>query len=115
LYITGKPYDTLEEVIGKRGNSSGSLKDFGVLYNEIALKDETVDFEQVKKQMKPNTRVIGIQRSKGYEDRPSFTIDEIASMCQAVRKINPNVIIFLDNCYGEFVEAREPLEVGVDI
>src|SRR5699024_5570375 len=102
LYITGKPYDTLEEVIGKRGNSSGSLKEFGVLYNEIALKDETVDFEQVKKQMKPNTRVIGIQRSKGYEDRPSFTIDEIASMCQAVRKINPNVIIFLDNCYGEF-------------
>lgn len=115
LYITGKPYDTLEEVIGKRGKNSGSLKDFGILYNEVPLKDDYVDYEQIKKQVKPNTRVIGIQRSKGYDDRPSFTIDDIGKMCRFVREVCPEAIIFLDNCYGEFVEEKEPLEVGVDI
>lgn len=115
LYITGKPYDTLEEVIGTRGSATGTLKDFGVLYNEIPLKDEVVDYEELKVRIKPNTRVVGIQRSKGYDDRPSFTIDDIAEMCQAIRQIDPSVTIFLDNCYGEFVEEKEPLEVGVDI
>src|SRR5699024_1791933 len=115
LYITGKPYDTLEEVIGTRGSANGTLKDFGIAYDEIPLKDEGVDYDQLKLQMKPNTRVVGIQRSKGYDDRPSFRIDDIMEMCQAVRDINPNVTIFLDNCYGEFVEDKEPLEAGVDI
>src|SRR5699024_11215712 len=66
LYITGKPYDTLEEVIGTRGSANGTLKDFGIAYDEIPLKDEGVDYDQLKLQMKPNTRVVGIQRSKGY-------------------------------------------------
>ncbi|HLQ70401.1 MAG TPA: methionine gamma-lyase family protein [Bacillota bacterium] len=115
LYITGKPYDTLEEVIGKRGYNSGNLKDFGVMYNEVPLKGGSVDYHLVKHQMNANTRVVGIQRSKGYDDRPSFTINEIAEMCTFVHEVNPNVVIFLDNCYGEFVEEKEPLEVGVDI
>lgn len=115
LYITGKPYDTLEEVIGKRGESSGSLRDFGIFYNEVHLKDGAVDYDGIKKQMNANTRVIGIQRSKGYEDRPSFTIEDIARMCAFVHKIDPNATIFVDNCYGEFVEEKEPLEAGADI
>src|SRR5699024_1251217 len=113
LYITGKPYDTLEEVIGKRGYNSGNLKDFGVMYNEVPLKGGSVDYHLVKHQLNANTRVVGIQRSKGYHDRPSFTIKEIAEMCTFVHEVNPNVVIFLDNCYGEFVEEKEPLEVGV--
>lgn len=115
LYITGKPYDTLEEVIGKRGNSSGSLKDFGIFYNEVALKDGSVDYEEIRKQMNEETQVVAIQRSKGYDDRPSFTIDEISRMCKYVHEIDPAVVIFVDNCYGEFVEEKEPLEAGADI
>src|SRR5699024_7571063 len=115
LYITGKPYDTLEEVIGKRGHSSGSLNDFGIRYDEVPLKGDSIDYEQVKRKMKPYTKVVGIQRSKGYDDRPSFTIDDIAAMCAFVHEIDTNVIIFLDNCYGELVEEKEPLELGVDI
>ncbi|WP_217585529.1 aminotransferase class I/II-fold pyridoxal phosphate-dependent enzyme [Lentibacillus saliphilus] len=116
LYITGHPYDTLEEVIGTRGNASGSLKSFGITYNEVALsEDGTVDFDGIQKAIHSETKVIGIQRSKGYDDRPSFTIHDIAEMVHFVKQIREDLIIFVDNCYGEFVEDQEPLHVGADL
>ncbi|WP_027417144.1 aminotransferase class I/II-fold pyridoxal phosphate-dependent enzyme [Aneurinibacillus terranovensis] len=116
LYITGEPYDTLEGVIGVRGNGQGSLKDYGVGYQAIPLKrDGEVDKDAVKKALKPNTKVIGIQRSRGYADRPSFTIEKIKEMVSFVKELRPDIIVFADNCYGEFTEALEPLQVGVDI
>lgn len=116
LYITGKPYDTLEEVIGKRGNNAGSLVDFNITYNEVSLNENgTVNAEAVKKAISNKTKVIGIQRSKGYEDRPSFSIDEIRQMVQFIKRVNEDLIVFVDNCYGEFVEVNEPLHVGADI
>lgn len=116
LYITGAPYDTLEEVIGKRGQTSGSMKELGITYNEVdLLPDNSIDFSGVKEAINKQTKVVGIQRSKGYEDRPSFTIDEIKEMIEFVKRIDENIIIFVDNCYGEFVEEKEPLDVGADI
>lgn len=116
LYITGSPYDTLEEVIGKRGNSAGSLKDYHISYNEVALRrDSSIDYEGIKEAITRKTKVIGIQRSKGYEDRPSFTIAEIEQMATFIKNIREDLIIFVDNCYGEFVEEKEPLHVGADI
>lgn len=116
LYITGSPYDTLEEIVGKRGHTSGSMKEFGILYNEVPLlTDGNVDFAAVKQAFSEKTKIIGIQRSKGYENRPSFSIAKIQEMIAFVKKLNPQVIVFVDNCYGEFVEEKEPLEVGADI
>ncbi|WP_338447778.1 methionine gamma-lyase family protein [Niallia oryzisoli] len=116
LYITGKPYDTLEEIVGLRGNGSGSLKEFGITYQSVALcENGRVDFEAVAKAMKANTKMIGIQRSKGYATRPSFTIAEIEEMIRFVKEINSEVVVFVDNCYGEFVEDMEPCHVGADL
>lgn len=116
LYITGTPYDTLSEVIGNTGDRAGSLKDYHVGYKEVGLKEDgSVDFPSVKNEITKKTKVIGIQRSKGYDDRPSFTIDDIKEMVQFTKGINENIIIFVDNCYGEFVEDKEPLHVGADI
>lgn len=116
VYITGSPYDTLEEVIGKRGESAGSLKDYEIAYNEVdLLSDGKIDYDEIKRTISDRTKVVGIQRSKGYEDRPSFTIAEIERMVKCVKSVNENVIVFVDNCYGEFVEEKEPLHVGADI
>lgn len=116
LYITGSPYDTLEEVIGKRGDSAGSLKDYLVTYNEVALRaDNSIDYDGIRAAIHDKTKVIGIQRSKGYADRPSFTIAEIKKMIDFVKQINPELIVFVDNCYGEFVEELEPIHVGADL
>ncbi len=116
LYITGKPYDTLEEIVGLRGNGSGSLKEFGITYQSVDLcENGRVDFGAVGKVMKANTKMIGIQRSKGYATRPSFTIAEIEEMIRYVKEINPEVVVFVDNCYGEFVEDMEPCHVGADL
>lgn len=116
LYITGKPYDTLEEIIGIRGSGVGSLKEFQIEYNSVHLTtDGCVDFEAVRHAIKPNTKMIGIQRSKGYANRPSFSIDEIAKMIEFVKQIKPDVVVFVDNCYGEFVENSEPCHVGADL
>lgn len=116
LYMTGAPYDTLEEVIGKRGNESGSLKEMNVKYDEVPLlSNGKVDYNRVATAIKPETKVIGIQRSKGYEDRPSFTIAEIKEMVDFVKEVKQDIIVFVDNCYGEFVEELEPLHVGADI
>src|SRR4051812_29423522 len=116
LYITGKPYDTLEEIVGLRGNGSGSLKEFGISYQSIDLLESgRVDYNAIAKAMKPNTKMIGIQRSKGYATRPSFLISEIEEMIRFVKEINSEVVVFVDNCYGEFVEDREPCHVGADL
>ncbi|PEJ46691.1 hypothetical protein CN692_25665 [Bacillus sp. AFS002410] len=117
LYITGKPYDTLEEIVGIRGESgNGSLKDFGIGYESIELvNDERINYEKVANRMTSNTKVIGIQRSKGYGTRPSFTIEQIKEMIDFVKEIDPSVIVFVDNCYGEFVEKQEPCHVGADL
>ncbi|WP_409292428.1 aminotransferase class I/II-fold pyridoxal phosphate-dependent enzyme [Peribacillus sp. SCS-37] len=115
LYITGKPYDTLEEIVGIRGNGTGSLKEFNISYEAVGLKEGKVDFEAVGRAIKPETRMIGIQRSKGYAVRPSFTIEEIKQMILFVKEIKEDVVVFVDNCYGEFVEDREPCHVGADL
>ncbi|MEG2937876.1 MAG: methionine gamma-lyase family protein, partial [Vagococcus sp.] len=116
MYITGTPYDTLHEVIGTAGNGIGSLKEFGVSYQEILLtKAGEVDFEEVEKRISSKTKVIGIQRSRGYDSRPSFTVSQIKEMITFIKKLNPELIVFVDNCYGEFAEIMEPSEVGADL
>ncbi|ELY0461576.1 aminotransferase class I/II-fold pyridoxal phosphate-dependent enzyme [Listeria innocua] len=116
LYITGEPYDTLEEIVGIRSEGQGSLKDFQIGYDAVPLlTNGEIDYPAVSKKISPNTKMIGIQRSRGYADRPSFTIEKIKEMVTFVKNINPNIIVFVDNCYGEFVERIEPTEVGADI
>ena len=116
LYITGKPYDTLDSIVTGNGKDTGSLNDYGITYKHIDLNDDgSVNFEEVAKNIHGKTKMIGIQRSKGYSDRPSFLVDEIGEMVQRVKAINPKLVVFVDNCYGEFVEDIEPTEVGVDL
>lgn len=116
LYITGKPYDTLHKVIGKPGDGTGSLQDFSIGYDEVALlEDGSPDWAAIAAAIQPNTKVIGIQRSRGYSWRPSFTIEQIGEMVRFVKEVNPNLIVFVDNCYGEFTELQEPTQVGVDL
>ncbi len=114
--ITGKPYDTLEEVIGIAGEpGNGSLADYGVQYGQVdLLPDGKADLAAIPEAVK-GAKVAYIQRSRGYSLRRAFTIDDIAQMVQAVRKGNPDAVIMVDNCYGEFVEDREPTDVGADI
>lgn len=116
LYMTGKPYDTLESIVSGKGEDTGSLADYGISYRHVDLLDDgKVDFEKVKNTIHDKTKMIGIQRSKGYSDRPSFHIEEIAEMIRFVKAIRPDIIVFVDNCYGEFVEMKEPIEVGADL
>lgn len=116
VYITGRPYDTLEEIVGIRGKGTGSLKEFKIGYKTVNLKnDEEVDYDAVRSAISSNTKMIGIQRSKGYATRPSFTISEIKEMIDFVRSIKEDIVIFVDNCYGEFVEELEPCHVGADL
>lgn len=116
LYITGEPYDTLASIVSGGDKDTGSLKDYNISYQHVdLLEDGSVDFGEVEKKLKPNTKMIGIQRSKGYSDRRSFTIAEIEEMIQKVKQMNPNIIVFVDNCYGEFSETLEPTNVGADL
>ncbi|MDQ0245786.1 cystathionine beta-lyase family protein involved in aluminum resistance [Bacillus fengqiuensis] len=116
LYITGKPYDTLEEIVGIRGSGVGSLREFNISYRAVDLtKQGRVDYEAVRAAIHEHTKMIGIQRSKGYGVRPSYTVAEIADMIQFVKSIKPDVVVFVDNCYGEFVEVEEPTHVGADL
>lgn len=114
--VTGKPYDTLEEVIGiagKKGN--GSLMDYGIEYGQVdLLPDGTPDYDGITEAVK-DAKVAYIQRSRGYSLRPAFTIDDIEKMIKSAKKGNPDIIVMVDNCYGEFVEDREPSHVGADI
>ena len=116
VYITGKPYDTLQSIVDGGEKDTGSLKDFGIHYSHVDLIDnKEIDWEGVQKAVTPNTKMVAIQRSKGYATRPSFTIEQIAEMIVKIREIAPNAIVFVDNCYGEFVELQEPTEVGADL
>lgn len=115
LSIAGKPYDTLDEVIGIRENPS-SLKSFGVKYEQIDLVNDDFDYEKVKDVLKNNKiKLIEIQRSKGYSTRESINIDKIEKVVKLIRTINKDVIIMVDNCYCEMVSTKEPTEVGVDV
>ena len=116
LAVVGAPYDTLEEVIGLRGHNQGSLKDFGIHYRELALTPEgTVDWQALGQAVGKNTRLVLIQRSCGYSWRSSLSISEIEKIIHLVKQQNPDTICFVDNCYGEFVEEREPPAVGADL
>lgn len=113
--ISGAPYDTMQTVIGYTAKSDGSLKEFGIAYDELALVDGKVDIKGIKNILKPNTKVALLQRSRGYSSRNSLTIEDMEKIIAEVKKHAPNVIVFVDNCYGEFVEEKEPTEVGADI
>ncbi len=116
LYLTGKPYDTLDSIVSGGEKDTGSLKDFGISYQHVPLTAENgIDWMAAKNAIQENTKVIAIQRSRGYDTRPSFTIAEIADMIAEIRAIKPDSIVFVDNCYGEFVEEQEPIEVGADL
>ncbi|MCP8616434.1 aminotransferase class I/II-fold pyridoxal phosphate-dependent enzyme [Salirhabdus salicampi] len=116
LYMTGKPYDTLQKIVGNDSTDTGSLYDYNISYKEATLKENgSVDFESVQKLISNRTKVIGIQRSKGYDNRPSYSVDEIKEMIRFVKEISPHCIIFVDNCYGEFTEKLEPTDVGADL
>lgn len=115
LYITGQPYDTLEKVIGESEEDIGSLKEMGVTFSTVDLKDDQFDVEKILNSITEKTKMIGIQRSRGYSSRKSMTIAEIETIIKTIKEKHPNVIIFVDNCYGEFAEDREPIEVGADI
>ena len=115
LSISGKPYDTMDEVIGIKENDS-SLKSFGIKYEQIDLVNNDFDYEKIEEYLKNNNpKVIEIQRSRGYSTRKSLTINKVEKVIKEIRKINKNVIIMVDNCYCEFVSDREPIEIGADI
>ncbi|HHW56618.1 MAG TPA: methionine gamma-lyase family protein [Clostridia bacterium] len=112
----GRPYDTLEEVIGIKGEGRGSLKEYGVIYKEVPLlKDGEIDIENVKRAITPKTKMVMIQRSKGYDYRKSLKIEDIERAIYEIKSVKEDVIVFVDNCYGEFTETKEPTEVGADI
>ncbi len=113
--LTGAPYDTLEEVIGIRGSGNGSLADYGVKYDQVdLLPDGKPNLGEIFQKVK-DAKVAYIQRSRGYSLRPTLTINNIAEIVKAVKNANPKVIVMVDNCYGEFVETREPTHVGADL
>ncbi len=118
LSVTGKPYDTLEQVIGLSGTpGNGSLADFGVEYREVGLKDGKVDFDEVARELADGgdrVKIVFIQRSKGYMTRPTLTVDEIGEIA-AFAKARSKAYVVVDNCYGEFTETREPVAVGADL
>ncbi|NNG67982.1 aminotransferase class I/II-fold pyridoxal phosphate-dependent enzyme [Caldanaerobacter subterraneus] len=116
ISASGKPYDTLEEVIGIKGEGRGSLREYGIIYKEVPLLENgEMDVESIKKAITSKTKMIMIQRSKGYDYRKSFTIAEIGEVIKEIRKVKEDIIVFVDNCYGEFTEKKEPTEVGADI
>ncbi len=116
LSCTGKPYDTLEEIIGIRGEKgNGSLKDFGIKYVQADLIDDMCpDYEKIAELAK-DAKIAYIQRSRGYSLRPSLTVEIIGKIAQTAKSANPDIIVMVDNCYGEFVEKKEPLSAGADL
>lgn len=115
LSPVGKPYDTLEEVIGIR-ESKGSLREYGISYKQVdLLPDGSFDFETIKKAIGPKTKMVTIQRSKGYDTRPTLSVDRIGELISFIKEIKSDIICMVDNCYGEFVETKEPTMVGADL
>lgn len=117
LSINGDPYDTLQQVIGIEGNKKGNLISKGIKYDKIELKNEQeFQYDKIKKILKDdNIKLVMLQRSTGYTNRRAFSIEEIERAIKTIREVNENVIIFVDNCYGEFTETKEPIEIGADI
>ncbi|MGB8698725.1 MAG: methionine gamma-lyase family protein [Thermosynechococcaceae cyanobacterium] len=114
--VAGAPYDTLEEVIGLRGQGQGSLRDFGVTYRQLDLTPAgLIDWDALTQALSPQTRLVHIQRSCGYAWRPSLSLADIAQIVDRVKRHNPNILCFVDNCYGEFIETQEPTAVGADL
>ena len=115
LSVSGKPYDTLEEVIGIR-SASGSLAEYGITYRQVdLLPDGSFDLEGIRKAIRPETKLVAIQRSKGYQTRPSLSVAEIGRAIRFIRELRPDLPCMVDNCYGEFVEELEPSDVGADM
>lgn len=115
IYVSGGPYDTLEEVIGIRGEGMGSLKEFGISYKQVELKDGQLDLEAIKAAISDKTRMVCLQRATGYAWRNAITIEQIEKCVEAVRSVKEDVIMMADNCYGEFLDTKEPTDVGIDI
>lgn len=116
LAVAGAPYDTMEEVIGLRESGQGSLREFGIAYRQLELTPlGTVDWAALAAAVRPETKLVLIQRSCGYSWRPSLTIADIEKIVRLVKQQNPDTVCFVDNCYGEFVENREPTAVGADL
>lgn len=113
--LTGKPYDTMQTVIGYDNPSPGSLKEFGVLYNELPMIDGRVDMAGIRNVITPKTKMVEVQRSRGYSMRNPLSIADIEAITAEVHRIKPDCICFVDNCYGEFVDCQEPTQVGADI
>ena len=116
LSAVGAPYDTLLGVIGVVDKGPGSLKDFGVEYRQVDVKNDAPDLEGLRAAARdPRVKAVLIQRSKGYSTRASLSVDEIGEMCRIVKEVNPGAAVLVDNCYGEFVETKEPTHVGADL
>ncbi len=116
ISVTGTPYDTLQGVIGMNGDSCGSLKEFGINYEQIdLLPDGTVDMETMKKRITPSTKMVYIQRSRGYSLRPTLRAKELRQIADLAHSLAPDCIVMLDNCYGEFVEMQAPGSLGIDL
>ena len=116
LSVTGLPYDTLRGTIGITGAGTGTLKDFGIRYEQVdLLPDGTPDYNQMEQRITKETKMVYLQRSRGYSLRPSLTVEEIGHICAIAKQCNPNCIVMVDNCYGEFVQTTEPTQVGADL
>lgn len=116
IYCTGAPYDTLEEVIGIRGEGKGSLKEYGVSYKQVELTAEgKIDYDTLKDAIGPNTKMVSLQRATGYGWRKAISIEEIEEWTAFVKAIDPKIICMADNCYGEFLHVKEPTDVGIDV
>lgn len=115
LSVTGVPYDTMQTVIGYAHPSPGSLKEFGISYDEVPLQNGRVDLTVLSQKVTPKTKVALIQRSRGYSLRPPLTMENISQICRTIKAIQPHCVCFVDNCYGEFVNLAEPITAGADI
>ncbi len=116
IYCTGRPYDTLEEVIGIRGAGNGSLKDYGISYKQVELlPDGSIDLDGIRNAVSEKTRMVTVQRATGYGWRKAITIEQIEEWADFVTKLNPNIVKMVDNCYGEFLGIKEPTDVGADV
>lgn len=116
LAVTGAPYDTMQTIIGAVVKTPGSLTDMGITYKELPMLGACADLNAITAAITPNTKLVHIQRSCGYSSvRKTLTVAEIGKICSAVKQVNPNIICFVDNCYGEFIEKQEPTEVGADL
>jgi cystathionine beta-lyase family protein involved in aluminum resistance len=116
IYCTGAPYDTIRPTIGLSGDGMGSLREFGITYKQVELlPDGAIDHDAVKRALTPATRVLAVQRATGYSDRAAITMPQIGGFIDFCRNLDPNLIIFVDNCYGEFLDTMEPTERGADL